>query len=63
MEIPPGLIIMLPLLALWVWCLVDVVQSGEAAVRTFSRQQWLFMVIMLNVVGGLLWLAFGRPRR
>jgi hypothetical protein len=57
----PQLLVLLPLLALWLWCLADVVQADERVVRGLSKQQWIFMVILTNVIGGLLWLAFGRP--
>lgn len=62
-SVGPGVLALLPLLALWIWCVADVFQADERLVRTLSKQQWIFMVIMTNVFGGLLWLAFGKPYR
>ena len=59
----PGVLALLPFLALWLWCLADVVQTDERLVRGLSKQQWIFMVVLTNFVGGLLWLALGRPYR
>ena len=59
----PTVWVLLPALILWLWCLADVVQTDEQVVRMFSKQQWIFMVVLTSVFGGLLWLAFGRPHR
>ena len=62
-SVAPGLLGLLPLVLLWLWCLVDVVQTDERLVRFFTKEQWIFMVLLTSVVGGLLWLIFGRPRQ
>jgi len=62
-SVAPGLLGLLPLLVLWLWCLADVVQTDERLVRFFTKEQWIFMVLLTSVVGGLLWLIFGRPRQ
>jgi uncharacterized membrane protein len=61
--VTPGALALVPVLALWLWCFVDVVQTDDRVVRGLSKQQWIFMVLLTNIVGGLLWLAFGRPYR
>lgn len=63
MSLGPEALALLPFLALWLWCLADVVQTDERLVRGFSKQQWIFMVVLCNFIGGLLWLALGRPYR
>jgi len=48
-------------LALWVFCLVDVITSDEYAVRHLPKTLWLIVVILLPLVGSVAWLAVGRP--
>lgn len=50
------------LLALWVFCLVDVIGTPAGAVRNLPKLLWLVVVIFLSWVGCLLWLVGGRPR-
>lgn len=56
-----GLLAVLPLLGLWAWCLVDVLRADPGEVRTWSREQWIWIVALLNVFGAVMWLAAGRP--
>ena len=55
------LLALVPLLALWVWCLVDVSRADPRDVRTWSKEQWLWIVALLNVFGAVMWLVAGRP--
>lgn len=50
------------LLALWLFCLVDVVVSDEYACRNLPKMVWLLIVLILPDVGSLLWLILGRPQ-
>jgi hypothetical protein len=50
-------------IAVWMFCLFDVLITDEDAVRKLSKFGW-FMVVLLGLgAGALLWLAFGRPQR
>lgn len=47
----------------WAFCLVDVGMAPSGRSRALPKLAWLAIVVVLNVVGGVLWLAIGRPRR
>ncbi len=47
--------------ALWVFCVVDVVNTGESDVRHMARTTWLSTVLFVPLVGSVLWLSLGRP--
>lgn len=49
-------------LALWVFCLVDVLTRQDWEVRHLPRLAWLFIVLLVPTVGSLLWLILGRPQ-
>ncbi|MGH8972973.1 MAG: PLDc N-terminal domain-containing protein [Acidimicrobiia bacterium] len=51
----------LVLLALWAYCIFDVIASDEALIRNLPKTMWLIIVIFLPDVGSLAWLALGRP--
>ncbi|MET3804952.1 hypothetical protein ABIB25_001948 [Nakamurella sp. UYEF19] len=55
-------VIGLALLALWVFCLVDVIGTPADATRNLPKLLWLVLVIFLSWVGCLLWFLCGRPR-
>jgi hypothetical protein len=46
-------------LALLVYCLIDCVQTDVP--RNLSKTTWVFVIILLPVVGGIAWLVAGRP--
>lgn len=50
------------LLAVWIFCVVDVLLSAESEVRNLPKIAWVFIVLLLPDVGSLLWLILGRPR-
>jgi Phospholipase_D-nuclease N-terminal len=52
-----GLIVM----ALWIFCLVDVITSIEGTTRNLPKMGWIFIVLLLPLVGSVLWLVAGRP--
>ena len=52
----------LVLVALYITFVVDVVRAPAAAARALPKWLWLLIVVLVPLVGGLLWLAFGRPR-
>lgn len=50
-------------LALWIYCIVDVISADETLVRNLPKIVWLLLVIILPVVGSVVWLVVGRPER
>ena len=50
------------LLALWLFCLVDVIITNEYACRNLPKLLWLLIVLVLPDIGSLLWLILGRPQ-
>jgi hypothetical protein len=53
-----GLLVM----ALWVFCLVDVITSNEFDVRNLPKMGWMVVVLLLPLIGSILWLVAGRPQ-
>jgi hypothetical protein len=51
------------LLALWIYCIIDVISADETLVRNLPKIVWLLLVIILPVVGSVVWLVVGRPER
>ena len=49
------------LVALWVYCIFDVVSTDEALMRNMPKVLWLVVVIVLPDVGSVAWLLLGRP--
>jgi Phospholipase_D-nuclease N-terminal len=48
-------------LALWIYCLVDVLGSRDDQVRALPRLGWFVVVLLFPLVGSTLWLVLGRP--
>jgi len=53
---------LLLVVALWIFCLVDVIVSKEDECRNLPKLLWLLIVLMVPDVGSVLWLIAGRPR-
>lgn len=51
----------LVLLALWLYCIFDVIATDEGLMRNLPKPVWLLIVIFLPNVGSLAWLLLGRP--
>ncbi|MGH8989949.1 MAG: PLD nuclease N-terminal domain-containing protein [Acidimicrobiia bacterium] len=51
----------LVLLALWAYCVFDVIASDATLIRNLPKGMWLVIVIFLPDLGSLAWLALGRP--
>ncbi len=49
------------LIALWLYCIFDVIATEEVLIRNLPKMIWLVIVIFLPDVGSLAWLALGRP--
>jgi hypothetical protein len=53
----------LALLALWLYCIVDVVTTDESLIRNLPKLLWLVIVVFLPDIGSIVWLIAGRPPR
>ena len=49
------------LLALWAYCIFDVISTDESLMRNMPKILWLIVVIVLPTVGSVAWLLLGRP--
>ncbi|MFI9407134.1 PLDc N-terminal domain-containing protein [Nocardia sp. NPDC052316] len=57
----PYAILGLLTLALWIYCLIDIITCPDAGIRHLPKVGWLIVIILLPTVGALLWLFVGRP--
>ena len=51
----------LVLLALWIFCIIDVITTPEGAARNLPKLVWLLVVLLLFDIGSIVWLIAGRP--
>jgi hypothetical protein len=49
------------LIALWIYCIFDVIATEEMLMRSLNKVVWLMIVIFLPDIGSIAWLALGRP--
>ena len=61
MNIIGGGFFALAVLALWAYCIFDVISTDEALMRNMPKVLWLIVVIILPTVGSVAWLLLGRP--
>ena len=47
--------------ALWVFCLVDVIQTSEGEMRNLPKTIWILVVLFFPLAGSVAWLVAGRP--
>ncbi len=47
-------------LAVWIFCFIDVLTTPEAACRNLPKLAWIFIVLLLPLVGSIAWLVAGR---
>ena len=57
-ELGFGLFVM----AMWVFCLVDVIGSSEGEIRNLPKVPWLLIVLFFPLAGSVAWLVAGRPQ-
>jgi len=50
----------LALLAVWLFCIIDVITTPDAQIRNLPKLAWLFIVIVLADLGSIAWLVAGR---
>ena len=53
----------LVLLALWLYCIIDVITTDESTVRHLPKMVWLLIVVFLPDIGSIVWLVAGRPEK
>jgi hypothetical protein len=56
-----GGLVGLAILALWIFCIFDVIGTQEGLTRNLPKMMWLLIVIFLPTVGSIAWLIMGRP--
>lgn len=49
------------LIALWLYCILDVIATDDVLIRNLPKLPWLMIVIFLPTIGSIAWLALGRP--
>jgi hypothetical protein len=49
-------------IALLIFCLVDVISIYESRIKTLNKIAWVFIIILVPVVGPVLWLVVGKQR-
>ena len=49
------------MLALWVYCVFDVITTDENRIRNLPKITWLLIVILIPDLGSLAWFVAGRP--
>jgi hypothetical protein len=54
----PGLLV----LALDIFCLIDVITSDETRVRNLPKIAWFLLILFVPLIGSIVWLAAGRPQ-
>jgi len=58
-----GGLVAFALLALWIYCIVDVISTDETLIRNLPKMVWLLIVIFIPTVGSIVWLLLGRPEK
>jgi Phospholipase_D-nuclease N-terminal len=48
-------------LALWIFSFIDVLLTPEGACRNLPKLAWVFLVLLLPLLGSIAWLVAGRP--
>lgn len=56
-------ILFLPLLALWIYCVFDVITTDESLIRNLPKLFWVAIVLFIPDIGSIAWLVAGRPPR
>lgn len=50
-------------LGLFVFCLIDAIQTPAEDHRNLAKGLWILLIILIPIVGGIAWLVAGRPQR
>jgi hypothetical protein len=49
-------------LALFIFCLVDVISIYDSRIKTLNKIAWVFIIILVPLIGPILWLVAGKER-
>jgi phospholipase D-like protein len=50
-------------LAVWIWALIDCLQvPDDALYESGNKLVWVLIIVFLNVIGAILYVAIGRPQ-
>ncbi|MEX2537766.1 MAG: PLD nuclease N-terminal domain-containing protein [Actinomycetota bacterium] len=49
-------------LALWVYCIFDVISTDQSKIQNLPKMVWLLIVVFVPAIGAIAWLLLGRPR-
>jgi hypothetical protein len=49
-------------LGLLIFCLVDCISIYESRIKTLNKIAWVFIIILLPILGPVLWLTIGKDR-
>jgi hypothetical protein len=52
----------LAILAVWIYCIFDVIRTEPSRVENLPKILWLAIVVFLPAIGSIAWLLLGRPR-
>ena len=48
--------------ALLIYALIDCIQTDQILIRNLPKTLWVFMIILIPVIGPIVWLVAGRPQ-
>ena len=58
------LLVVLALVALWIWALVDAIRvPDDAHYRAGTKLIWVLVIVLTGFIGAAVYLAVGRPAR
>ena len=58
------LLVVLALVALWIWALVDAIRvPDDADYRAGTKLLWVLVIVLTGFIGAAVYLAVGRPAR
>jgi hypothetical protein len=58
------LLLVLALVALWIWTLVDAIRvPDDAHYRAGTKLIWVLVIVLTGFIGSAVYLAVGRPAR
>jgi hypothetical protein len=49
-------------LALWIYCLLDVINRGDGEIRNLPKLWWILLVLFFPFAGSVAYLVAGRPQ-
>ncbi|WP_283139174.1 PLDc N-terminal domain-containing protein [Rhizohabitans arisaemae] len=59
----PTMLVGLAILALWLYCLFDVITTPDEETRNLPKLLWVLVIVLVPLAGSLLWLLLGRASR